>query len=540
MSAHRSDWLSNCIRFCRSKIILSWDVLITLSEHLPRDSLIALMSTCKQLRRYGVRFLLGEDRPISFRSPNAIDSLCLFMNSNIPKGTSGRAAHIRMLDLHSYSKLWSYKNESFHLLGNVLRQATGLYALQISEEALLSRALSIELTAERLPFSSLRRLCLVDPGVNCLQFLESISDVPLEVLVVNRYRHAPPGGPDTLDRIARLFQDSLEELHVSNCTRVRDRRVFNGVCLPHVHTVSLLGEQGQPFEAFTEHLIHTFPNATRVTLSTPPGSQPLPTPPPFPHREIIPMMPVAQVVMPDPAAREVNERTQRRTRWQSLDYLCSTLANLHTLALRAQVEHLVVTAVALTRPELERMHVVVRDCAPTRLTIVVGAVRDKTEELIALVPRNPPRPLRYLQIDLSNWVSADSLLSELCVLRPSLGSIRTFVLRMAAGVEMQYRNPLDAEAAYEEYEKFALQCVGVAHSLRHVGLPDDLFGPLPKTGPEPTDVWMKLDTPPRPKETLFWSIDRVDDALVYADKVPRKAAEKLLESETYVASSPFQ
>ena len=50
---------------------------------------------------------------------------------------------------------------------------------------------------------------------------------------------------------------------------------------------------------------------------------------------------------------------------------------------------------------------------------------------------------------------------------------------------------------------------------------------------------MKLDTPPRQKQTLFWAIDRADGGPPYVDKVAPKDAEKLLESETYAVTSPF-
>jgi hypothetical protein len=55
--------------------------------------------------------------------------------------------------------------------------------------------------------------------------------------------------------------------------------------------------------------------------------------------------------------------------------------------------------------------------------------------------------------------------------------VRTLVIRISAGVEMNYRNALDAEAAHEEYEKFVIQTAQVSKSLRYVGLPSTLFGP---------------------------------------------------------------
>lgn len=74
--------------------------------------------------------------------------------------------------------------------------------------------------------------------------------------------------------------------------------------------------------------------------------------------------------------------------------------------------------------------------------------------------------------------------------------MRTLVIKLADGVVMKYKTARDIEEAFEDSENFVslvnsravrgfliitfaqvIQTAQTARSLRHIGLPNDLFGP---------------------------------------------------------------
>ncbi|VDB84519.1 unnamed protein product [Peniophora sp. CBMAI 1063] len=562
--------MSDYVYYRRSSVLLNWDVILHLAEYLSRSTLISLMSTCKDLRRYGVRYLLGEDRPITFWTLSDVRSLTAFMNSNIPEGTGGRSAHVRMVDLASKIQQWTHDENSLNNLVNLLKQSTNLYALSLHHSFFRFPSIAQSMCELPSPFRSLRRIRLEAPArlnvsgnattaaaalmaaggqnpATSPYFLDRLVGIPLEVIIISSF-HSRANRAEIMYLLAR-FKDSLQELHIEDTPLqqgLAQGTLGNNIVFPKVRVLSMTHSY-YALPRHTDTLIAVFPNVQSVAF---PGSS-------LGRRGasaffVHPNAPFGwqaiefegENAMPPPAhtfasLREANSGGQRFARWSSLAYYEGALEHLYILALRSQVDRLKITDLPLLATRVEWMHSVVQELAPTKLCLEVSVPDTADVELLNLMPRDLPRPLRYLEIVLLQWPEGEKLQSQLRLLCLATGTVRTLVIKVGEKVAMQYRNPRGIEEAHEQSEDFVIQTAQTARSLRHVGLPNDLFGPLPNEPQEEGKTW--LPPKPAPKETFFWSIEHDDDGgMIYADKLSKRAAKPLLEFETSpVISSPF-
>lgn len=236
------------------------------------------MSTCKDLRRHGVRILLGEDRAITFWTLSDVRSLHAFMRSNIPEGTDGRAAHIRMVDLASKVQQWTHDEVALTNLTNLLRESTNLYALSISNAFFRFPSIAQSMCALPSPFKNLRRLRLesparlhmpgqaVQPGLaqpaNVANtnpyFLEKLDGIPLEVIIVSNF--ANRNRTELILMVAR-FKETLQELHVED-TQLAQGFVPGALTIvfPKLRVLSMSHPSHIALPRHADTLISVFPN----------------------------------------------------------------------------------------------------------------------------------------------------------------------------------------------------------------------------------------------------------------------------------------
>lgn len=391
------------------------------------------MSTCKDLRRHGVRIILGEDRAIAFWTLSDVRSLTAFMNSNVPEGTGGRSAHIRMVDLASKVQQWTHDQIALNRLVDLLKQATNLYALSVNHTFFRFSSVAQSMCASPSPFRSLRRLRLESPNrINLATavptaagaqqvnpatspyFLEKLVGIPLEVVIVSSFQSRRA---ELIGQLYR-FRETLQELHFEETNLFLVPGAFNvTVIFPKLRVLSVTHSSNLALPRHTDTLIEMFPNIQSLAFSVPASTRTGRAAAGFAVHPNAPLGWQAipfdgeNALVPAPhthtTIRDGNESGQRVARWNTLSYYQGSLEQLYMLAVRSHVEQLKITDLALTSTRVEWMHVVVRELAPTKLCLVLTVpdpVPDNADvELINLMPRDPTRPLRYLEIQLLNW-----------------------------------------------------------------------------------------------------------------------------------------
>lgn len=396
------------------------------------------MSTCKDLRRYGVRILLGEDRPITFWTLSDVRSLTAFMTSNLPEGTEGRSEHIRMVDLASKVTQWTHDETSLNRLVNLLRQSTNLYALSLNHAFFRFPSVAQSLCASPSPFGSLRRIRLESPSrlsipaVNAggaavaaqaasPYFLEKLDGIPLEVIIVSSFQ-SRISRTELILQVSR-FKDTLQELHIEDTQLMQgfvQGALPTAVVFPRLRVLSMTHTTHYALPRHADTLITVFPNihtlafpisrVTRGSTRTPAAFQVHPNAPfgwqaiPFEGENALP--PAAHT---HATIRAVNEGGQRHARWNALTYYQGSLEHLYLLAIRSQVDKLKITDFSLLSSNIEWMQSVVRELAPTKLCLEVTVQENADVELLNLMPRDLTRALRYLEIRLLNWNEGERL-----------------------------------------------------------------------------------------------------------------------------------